>query len=390
MNPPFTAKWNYPTTVWVGAGRIAQLAEACQAAGISRPLLVTDTGLARQPMITSALDRLRATLPAAALFSEVKGNPDEHNVTAGVTAFQAGGHDGVVAFGGGSALDAGKAVAFMAGQERPLWDFEDVGDWWTRARADGIAPVVAVPTTAGTGSEVGRASVITRSDTHEKKIIFHPRMLPAIALLDPELTVGLPPALTAATGIDAFSHSFEAFLSPGLHPLADGIALRGMALVQEFLPRAFRHGSDLEARTQMLAAAAMGAAAFQKGLGAVHGLAHAIGALYDTHHGLTIGILLPYLLAFNAPAISEPIAVLARTLDLPGRDARAVIDWLIAFRSELGIPATLAELHIPKDAADRVGQLALRDPSTGGNPRPITAEDYAGLFLAAHEGRLTF
>lgn len=388
MNPPFTAKWNYPTTIWVGAGRIAQLAEACQAAGIARPLLVTDTGLARHPMIKAALELLRPTLPGARLFKEVKGNPDEHNVTTGVAAFRAGEHDGVIAFGGGSALDAGKAIAFMAGQERPLWDFEDVGDWWTRARAEAIAPVVAVPTTAGTGSEVGRASVITRSETQEKKIIFHPRMLPAIAILDPELTVGLPPALTAATGIDAFSHCFEAFFAPGLHPLADGIALRGMVLVEEFLPRAYRDGGDLEARTQMLAAAAMGATAFQKGLGAVHGLAHAIGALYDTHHGLTIGILLPYVLAFNAPAVTEPVALLARTLDLPRRNAQAMVDWLVAFQSDLGIPATLAELGIPKDASPRIGQLALQDPSTSGNPRPITAEDYTGLFLAAHEGRL--
>jgi len=283
MSASYTSKWNYPTTVWVGAGRAGELPEACKSAAIQRPLLVTDAGLAKHSLVEDAFNQLCSAFPKTACFSQVKSNPTDRNVTEGVAAFREGGHDGVVAPGGGSALDAGKAIAFMAGQQRPIWDFEDVGDWWTRAETDGIAPIVAVPTTAGTGSEVGRAAVITAEQTHLKKIIFHPKMLPAIAILDPELTRGLPPSLTAASGIDAFSHCFEAFFAPGYHPLADGIALHGMQLVKAHLPRAFADGHNLEARMQMLAAASMGATAFQKGLGGVHGLAHAIGALHDTH-----------------------------------------------------------------------------------------------------------
>lgn len=388
MNKTLNANWNYPTAVRVGAGRIAELPQACASLGIHRPLLVTDAGLAAHPMVEGALNQLRTASSAPRLFSQVKSNPTGKNVLDGVEAYRAGKHDGVVALGGGSALDAGKTIAFMSGQDRPLWDFEDKEDWWTRARPEGIAPIVAVPTTAGTGSEVGRASVITHEEAHEKKIIFHPRMLPGVVILDPELTVGLGHDLTAATGIDAFSHCFEAFFAPGFHPLADGIALEGMALVQKYLPQALADGANLEARQQMLAAAAMGATAFQKGLGAVHSLAHAIGALYDTHHGRTIGILLPFVLAFNAPAIAPRISVLSRTLELPGRDAADLIGWLVRFREQIGIPHRLADLGIPVEAADAVGQLAWADPSTGGNPKPITVGDFATLFRAAHAGDL--
>jgi len=388
MNPPIKAQWNYPTTVWVGPGRIRELPQACQAAGLRRPLLVTDAGLAGHPMIQEALAQLLVEAPETQLFSRVKSNPTDGNVAEGVTAFQAGSHDGVVAMGGGSALDAGKAIAFMSGQDRPLWDFEDIGDQWTRAQSDGVAPVVAVPTTAGTGSEVGRAAVITRESAHEKKIIFHPRMLPVRVILDPELTVGLPPALTAATGIDAFSHCFEAFFAPGFHPMADGIALRGMALIKEHLPRAVATGTDLEARLEMLAAATMGAAAFQKGLGAVHGLAHALGAIHDTPHGLTIGILLPYVLAFNAPVLQAKIITLSRALDLPGTDARGFLGWLLGFREQIGIPPTLASFGVPASAGERIGELAMADPSTAGNPRPMCAADYVALFRDAHSGSL--
>jgi alcohol dehydrogenase class IV len=372
----------------VGIGRAADLPQACAQAGIRRPLLVTDSGLAEHAMVTDALERLRAGLPDAQCFSRVKSNPTGGNIEEGVAAFRAGRHDGVVALGGGSALDAGKTIAFLSGQTRPLWNFEDIGDWWTRADPDGIAPIIALPTTAGTGSEVGRAAVVTDETTHTKKIIFHPKMLPTIAILDPELTVGLPPALTAAAGIDAFSHAFEAFFARGYHPLADAIALHGMRLVKQYLPRAFADGADREARMQMLAAAAMGATAFQKGLGGVHGLAHAIGALHDTHHGLTIGILLPYVLAFNAPAIEEPIRLLAATLELPATTPGALLDWLVAFRAELGIPHALTELGVTPAEADAVSRLAAADPSTGGNPRPLDAAAYATIFEAACEGRL--
>jgi len=388
MSIPPKANWNYPTSIRVGPGRIAELPEACKSLGIHRPLLVTDSGLAKHPMIEAALNHLREASCAPGLFCQVKSNPTGQNVSDGVDAYRAGDHDGVIAFGGGSGLDAGKTIAFMSGQDRPVWDYEDREDWWNRARPEGIAPIVAVPTTAGTGSEVGRAAVITDETSHEKKIIFHPRMLPGIAILDPELTVGLGPELTAATGIDAFSHSFEAFFARGFHPLADGLALVGMSLVQQHLPRALANGGDLGARQQMLAAAAMGAAAFQKGLGAVHSLAHAIGALYDTHHGRTIGILLPYVLVFNASVVPDRITVLARTLDLSGLQAPDLIRWLIGFRAQIGIPHTLADLGIPADGADAVARLAFADPSTGGNPRNITVEDFAGLYRAAHAGNL--
>jgi len=350
--------------------------------------MVTDSGFATHDLVQDALAQLQKTTPSARLFSRVKCNPTETNVREGVEAFREGGHDGVVAFGGGSGLDAGKAIAFLVGQQRPLWDFEDIDDWWTRARTDGIAPVVAVPTTAGTGSEVGRAAVITREATHEKKIIFHPKMMPALAILDPELTVGLPRKITAATGIDAFGHCFEAFFAPGFHPLADGIAVHGMGLAKRFLPRACASGMDLEARAQMMAVASMGATAFQKGLGAAHGLAHAISAHHDTHHGLIIGILLPYVLAFNAPGISDRISRLATSLDLPDRSSTGLLEWLLAFRKDLDIPHTLVEAGIRNQNLDRISELALADPSTGGNPRTIEAADYAGIFRAASVGDL--
>jgi alcohol dehydrogenase class IV len=325
-------------------------------------------------------------LKSNAIYADVRGNPVAKNVEEGVAAYKAGGHDGVIAFGGGSALDVGKAIAFMAGQTRPMWDFEDIGDWWTRADPDGIAPVVAVPTTAGTGSEVGRASVITNEETHEKKIIFHPKMMPVVVISDAELSVGLPPHITAATGMDAFTHCFEAYLSPGFHPLADGVALNGMLLIKDALPIAVADGSNIEARQKMLAAASMGATAFQKGLGAVHSIAHPLSAHYDTHHGLANAILLPYVTAFNMPAIEEKLKPLARLLDLPGGDGKAVLDWIVAFRKQLGIAHTLAEIGIPDDKADIVGRDAFRDPSTGSNARAITETDMTRIFRAARIG----
>jgi alcohol dehydrogenase class IV len=376
--------WNYPTKVWSGPGRIAEIAEACKVAGIARPLLVTDEGLRDLPMVRETLRLLNSN----AIYAEVRGNPVARHVEDGVAAYKAGGHDGVIAFGGGSALDVGKAIAFMSGQTRPMWDFEDIGDWWTRADPDGIAAVIAVPTTSGTGSEVGRASVITNEETHEKKIIFHPKMMPVVVIADPELSVGLPPHITAATGLDAFTHCFEAYCAPGFHPLADGVAMNGMALIKNALPRATADGKDIEARAQMLAAASMGATAFQKGLGAVHSIAHPLSAHYDTHHGLANAILLPYVLAFNLPVLEERLKPLARLLDLPGGDAKAVLDWIIAFRATLNIPHTLGEIGIPEDKADIVGRDAFRDPSTGGNPRPITEADMVRIFKAARIGDL--
>jgi len=379
------ANWNYPTTVWAGPGRIAELPAACATLGIRRPLFVTDEGLREAPMVRGAL----ALAPGAVLFARVRGNPVAANVEEGLRAYRAGDHDGVIAFGGGSALDAGKVIAFMSGQTRPMWDFEDVGDWWKRADPKGIAPVVAVPTTAGTGSEVGRAGVVVNESTHQKKIIFHPRMMPGIVISDPELTVGLPPAITAATGMDAFVHCFEAYCAPGFHPLADGIALEGMRLIQTYLPRACEQGTDLEARSRMLAAASMGATAFQKGLGGVHAIAHPVGANFNTHHGLTNAVLLPYVIAYNRPAIGAQLKVIARTLNLEGEPSAAVFDWVLAFRKRLGIPHTLAEIGVPEKAAELIGREAALDPSASGNPQPADAAAYARIFRAAVKGDLT-
>ena len=308
--------WNYPTSVRFGAGRISELGEAVKSAGMSRPLLVTDPRLAAMPMVKDALAGLAAAGLQAVVFSDIKPNPVAANVEAGLRALKSSGNDGVIAFGGGSALDAGKVIAFMAGQTRPMWDFEDIGDWWTRADPKGILPVVAVPTTAGTGSEVGRAGVITDETTHTKKVIFHPLMMPKVTICDPELTVGMPPAITAGTGMDALAHCLEAYCGPGYHPMADGIAVEGMRLVKENLARAYEQGSDLEARAHMMSAAAMGATAFQKALGAIHALSHPVGALYDTHHGLTNAVFMPYVLVFNRPAIEPRIARLSAYLGL--------------------------------------------------------------------------
>jgi len=385
VSVPLKANWNYPTTVWAGPGRIAELPAACQRLGIARPLLVTDEGLRAAPMVL----RARALVPGTGLFADVRGNPVAANIETGLAAYRKGGHDGVVAFGGGSALDAGKVIAFMSGQRRPLWDFEDVGDWWTRADPRGIAPVIAVPTTAGTGSEVGRAGVVINEATHQKKIIFHPQMMPGVVISDPELTVGLPPQITAATGIDAFVHCFEAFCAPGFHPLADGIALEGMRLIQRYLPRACDDGTDLEARSRMLAAASMGATAFQKGLGAVHAIAHPVGAHFNTHHGLTNAVLLPYVLVHNRPAIEAQLPVIARTLNLSGEPYAAVFDWVLDFRKRLAIPHTLAAIGVALTNPDVIGHEASLDPSAGGNPRPTDAAAYARIFRSAVKGDLT-
>jgi alcohol dehydrogenase class IV len=383
MNTQLRANWNYPTTIWAGPGRIAELPAACRSAGLSRPLLVTDQGLLRSPMVGRAMELLHCPV-----FGNVKGNPTAAHVEAGLVAYRAGGHDGVVALGGGAALDTGKVVAFMAGQTRTLWDFEDIGDYWTRANPAGIAAVVAIPTTAGTGSEVGRAGVILNEQTHQKKIIFHPLMMPRIVILDPELTVGLPPAITAATGMDAFVHCFEAFCAPGFHPLADGIALEGMRLISTQLPRAYADGGDLAARMNMLAAASMGATAFQKGLGGVHAIAHPVGSLYDTHHGLTNAVILPYVMAFNRPAIETKCEIIGRTLGLKNAGFEGLLDWVLEFRQELGIPHTLAAIGVTPDRSALVGAEAAADPSAGGNPRPVDAAALEGIFLASIAGRL--
>ena len=375
-----TANWSYPTAIRFGAGRIAEIANACSAAGITKPLLITDRGLADMEITGKTLDLLEAAGLGRAIFADVDPNPNEKNAEAGVRAFKEGGHDGVVAYGGGSGLDLGKLVAFLAGQTRPLWDFEDIGDYWTRADADAIAPIVAVPTTAGTGSEVGRASVITNSVTEEKKIIFHPKFLPSVVICDPELTVGMPNFITAGTGLDAFAHCVEAFSSPHYHPMSQGMALEGMRLVKEYLPRAYVDGTDIEARAHLMSAAAMGATAFQKGLGAIHALSHPIGAIYHTHHGTTNAVCMPAVLQFNKPAIAERFDMAANYLGITGG-----FDGFCRFVDELnasmGIPKTLTELGITNIDVERVVAGAMIDPSTGGNPIEMTVENTKELLL---------
>jgi len=375
----FTANWSYPTAIRFGAGRISELAEACKAAGITRPLLVTDKGLANLPITQNALDLLERAGLGRALFADVDPNPNEINLAAGVAAFRAGGHDGVVAFGGGSGLDLGKLVAFMAGQTRPVWDFEDIGDWWTRADADAIAPNIAVPTTAGTGSEVGRAGVLTNSETHVKKIIFHPKVLPSVVICDPELTVGMPKMITVGTGMDAFAHCLEAYSSPHYHPMSQGIALEGMRLVKENLPKVLANADDIEARGHMMSAAAMGATAFQKGLGAVHALSHPIGAIYNTHHGMTNAVVIPPVLRFNRAAIEDRIASAAAYLGIAGGFG-GFYDHVLSMRSDFGVPDKLRDLGVDDTRIDELAANAIEDPSAGGNPVELTLTAARALF----------
>jgi alcohol dehydrogenase len=380
--------WNYPTSIRFGVGRINELAEVCRSQGILRPLLVTDSGLARAPITLSAVEALRDAGLGVAMFSDLKPNPVEANLAGGLAAWRAGQHDGVVAFGGGSGLDMGKLIAFMSGQTRPVWDFEDIGDQWTRADESRIAPVIAVPTTAGTGSEVGRAAVIIDERTHTKRIIFHPKMMPRVVISDPALTVGMPAKITAGTGMDAFAHCLEAYCAPGFHPLADGIAVEGMRLVASALVRAVRTPADLDARAQMLAAAAMGATAFQKGLGGMHALSHPIGALHDTHHGMTNATVMPYILQFNRPAIEERITRLAAYLGLPNPGFDSFLAFVLKLRQDIGVPHTLRELVVGDPEVELIADMAIIDPSASGNPLTLSRDDAIGIFDAAWHGRL--
>lgn len=372
------ANFSYPTEVRFGSGRLAEVAEVCKAAGMARPLVVTDRGLAGQDFVAEA----RRRLGAAALFSGVGPNPDDQMLQAGLAVYRAGGHDGVVAIGGGSAMDLGKIVAFMAGQRRPVWDFEDVGDWWTRAKTAAIAPVVAVPTTAGTGSEVGRAGVLTNSAKAVKKIIFHPRMLPVTVIADPTLTVGLPPAMTAGTGMDALAHCLEAYSSPAFHPMSQGIALEGMALVKDNLPRACTDGSDLGARGAMMAAAMMGAVAFQKGLGAIHALSHPVGAVHGVHHGTCNAVLMETVLRFNRAAIEARLERAGAYLGITG-GFDGFVDWVTDLKRQIGIPESLSALGVADPDLDRLAQMSVADPTAGGNPLPLTVGAARDMLAAA-------
>ena len=381
--------WNYPTTMWVGENRIQDIGLACKTLNIKKPLLVTDSGLANSEIIKKTLENLNNEYFNTEIYSNVLGNPTGSNVYEGVIFYKKKNCDGVIAFGGGSGLDVGKAIAFMSGQTLPIWDFEDVGDNWTKANSDLIAPIVAVPTTAGTGSETGRASVILNEETGTKNIIFHPKFLPSIVILDPLLTVGLPPKITAATGMDALAHNLEAYCAPGFHPMADGIALEGMKLIDQWLLKAFKDGSNIEARMNMLTAASMGSTAFQKGLGAIHSLSHPVNAINNIHHGLSNAIFMPYVLTFNKVAIENKIIKVCEYLEIEEKSFDGFLNWILDLRKKLNIPHKLSEVIKEEDLElDRLSKMALNDPSTGGNPKKLTENDMKILYQHSMSGKL--
>ena len=380
--------WNYPTSVWVGENRIKDLSQACKNLKISSPLFVTDKDLINLDMTKNIILELKKKFSTLAIFSNFSGNPIGENVEEGVSEFKKNKCDGVIAFGGGSGLDVGKAIAFMSGQSRPIWDFEDIGDYWKRADDNKIAPIIAVPTTAGTGSETGRASAIINKQTGIKKIIFHPKILPSIVILDPVLTVDLPARLTAATGMDALAHNLEAFCAPGFHPMADGIAIEGMRLIKKSLLVAVNNGKDLKARTDLLTAASMGSTAFQKGLGAIHSLSHPINAQFNIHHGLSNAIFMPYVLTFNKNTIENKIITICDYLDLE-KNFQSFLDWILDLRKKLNIPHKLSDvLDIEKVNLDQLSKMAFEDPSTGGNPKKLTIDDFKILYKKSISGEL--
>ena len=377
--------WNYPTNIWFGEKRINEIQKACDSLNIKNPLIVTDPGILK----TNIIDKINKFLNSKAnIFSDVQSNPTGNNVEQGVLNFNSNSHDGVIAVGGGSGMDVGKGIAFMAGQNRPLWDFEDIGDYWTRANNEVIKPIIAVPTTAGTGSETGRAGVYTNEETSEKKIIFHPKMLPSIVILDPELTVPLPKSLTAFTGMDALAHCLEAYSSNFFHPLSQGIALEGMFMIKKYLIKAYEDGSDLEARGNMLVTSSMGSIAFQKGLGAIHSLSHPVGAIYNTHHGLTNAVFMPYALKKNRKAIEAKIISLSQYLSLKDQTFDGFMNWILDLRNQLSIPHTLKELIHDDSKFTKMSKMAKDDPSTNGNPILLEIDDFINLYQDSFNGIL--
>ena len=377
--------WNYPTTMWFGEKRINEIQKACESLNINNPLIVTDPGILKTDIIKKINNSLNRK---ANIYSEVQSNPTGKNVDQGVSYFNSNSHDGVIAVGGGSGMDVGKGIAFMAEQKRPLWDFEDIGDYWTRANSEVIKPIIAVPTTAGTGSETGRAGVYTNEETHEKKIIFHPKMLPSIVILDPELTIPLPKSLTAFTGMDALAHCLEAYSSNFFHPLSQGIALEGMFMIKKYLIKAYEDGSNMEARGNMLATSSMGSIAFQKGLGAIHSLSHPVGAIYNTHHGLTNAVFMPYVLKKNKKAIEEKIISLSKYLNIKEHTFDGFMSWILDLREQLSIPHTLKELIDDDSRFNEMSKMAKDDPSTGGNPVLLEISDFYNLYQDSFKGSL--
>ena len=377
--------WNYPTPIWFGPGRIKDIQKACDDLNILNPLIVTDPGILKTNIITKLNNNLKTT---AKIYSEVQGNPTGKNVKDGVDFFNSFQNDGVIAVGGGSGMDTGKGIAFMAKQKKPIWDFEDIGDYWTRANSDVIFPIIAVPTTAGTGSETGRAGVFTNEVTKVKKIIFHPKMLPSTVILDPELTLPLPPHLTAYTGMDALAHCLEAYCSNLFHPLSQGIALEGISIIKKYLQKVFSNGEDIEARGNMLAASSMGSIAFQKGLGAIHSLSHPVGALYNTHHGLTNAVFMPYVLKKNRNVIENKLIALSRYIELSNQSFDGFMTWILDLRESLQIPHTLEELIHEDTKLEEMSAMALEDPTAGSNPINLNQSDFLKLYQDSFKGIL--
>ena len=380
--------WNYPTTIWVGKDRIKDLYLACSNLKIQNPLFVTDKDLINLPMVKEVISKIKNRIDNIVVFSDFSGNPFGENVEEGVKEFKKNNCDGVIAFGGGSGLDVGKAIAFMSAQTRPIWDFEDIGDYWKRANNENIPPIIAIPTTAGTGSETGRASAIINKETGVKKIIFHPKFLPSIVILDPILTKDLSPRLTGATGMDALAHNLEAFCAPGFHPMADGIAIEGMKLIKKSLLNAVHNGNDLDARSDLLAAASMGSTAFQKGLGAIHSLSHPLNAKFNIHHGLSNAIFMPYVLTFNREAIEERIISICDYLNL-SKSFNSFLEWILDLRKELEIPHKLSDvIDINKFDIDELSEMAMNDPSTATNPKTLTISDMKIIYKNSISGEL--
>jgi len=380
--------WNYPTSMWVGENRIKDLPEACKNLNISSPLFVTDKDLINLDMTKNIIFEVRKKFNTLFIFSNFSGNPIGENVEEGVFEFKKNKCDGVIAFGGGSGLDVGKAIAFMSGQTRPIWDFEDVGDYWKRANEKNIAPIIAIPTTAGTGSETGRASAIINKESGVKKIIFHPKLLPSIVILDPVLTVDLSSRLTAATGMDALAHNLEAFCAPGFHPMADGIALEGMRLIKKSLLIAVKNGNDLNARLDLLVAASMGSTAFQKGLGAIHSLSHPVNAQFDIHHGLSNAIFMPYVITFNKSLVENRITSICDYLNLD-KNFESFLNWILDLRKKLNIPHKLSDvMDTKKINLNKLSKMAFEDPSTQTNPKKMTIDDMKILYEHSISGKL--
>ena len=382
------SNWNYPTNVWVGEGRSSDLTEACNISKVKKPLFVTDKDLVSLPMTVEIITNLKNSFSEIDVFSDFTGNPTGKNITEGVKIYNNNSCDGVIAFGGGSALDVGKAIAFMCGQTRPIWDFEDIGDYWKRAEESKISPIIAIPTTAGTGSETGRASAIINEETGVKKIIFHPKFMPTIVILDPILTLDLPPRITAATGMDALAHNLEAFCAPGFHPMADGIALEGMRLVKNSLIEAVKNGKNINARLEMLTAASMGSTAFQKGLGAIHSLSHPVNAQFNVHHGLSNAIFMPYVLTFNKSLIEKKIISICDYLNLD-KNFESFLKWILNLREKLNIPHKLSDIvEESKINLDQLSKMALEDPSTATNPKKLSIDDMKILYEHSISGKL--